>query len=279
MTATRIPLLGAGVGYRRALHDQILAHQAEIDWLEIITGDFLPLTAARHAELEVLTRHFVCVPHGLDLSAGGTGPLDDEYLSAVCELAGAVSAPWLSDRRCFPRGEGFRAGHHAGTPRTREAARWLAARARQVQSWALRPFLIENLARESGSGGGLTEAQFLCEVLYRSDCWLLLDVNNVHANWVSHRIDPYQFLDQIPLERVLQIHLAHDPPAPGGREDTSDAPVPELVWELADYVISRTRVRGVLLERDPVPDDVAALLGEVGRARVILGPGDEALAR
>ena len=279
MTGTAIPPLGAGLGYSRAVHDQVLARRAEIDWLEIAADQFRPLTSERMAELVVLRQHFVCVPHGRRLALAGPRSLDERYLSDVCAVAEAVSAPWLSGGLGRTR-DGRPRARLAPVPRTRQAAAAIARKAREVQSRAARPFLLEYPSGDPTCARELTEAQFLCEVLYRSDCWLRLDVNHLCANSLSLRRDPQEFLDQIPLERVLQVQMTGARRVKGVPARGPDALVPEAVWELADYVISRASVRGVLVERASArPGDVGDLLGDVRRARGILGPSDEPWSR
>lgn len=266
-----VPLLGAGLGYRGALHEDILAYQPDIDWLEIITEQFLPLTGERREELDLLSEHFTCVPHGLELSVGSTGPLDEDYLRQVCAVADAVSAPWVSDHLCFTQGDGVRLGHLTPLPWTYEVADVVARKARDVQARVSRPFLLENITYGFIFDSELTEAQFICTVLERSGCSLLLDVNNLYTNSVNYHFDPYKFLDTIPLDQVLQMHIAGGHWEGDVLEDGHDAPVPEPVWDLAEYVISRASVRGVLLERDAAfPGDFRDLLGELDRARQML---------
>jgi uncharacterized protein len=266
-----LPSLGAGLGYRRPLRDAIFEHSTEIDWLELITDQFLPLTSESLDELTMLSERFPCVPHGLELSVGSTGPLDERYLSQVCAVADSVGAPWLSDHFCFTEGDGIRLGHLTPVPWTAEIADMVAAKARRVQDQAGRPFLLENITYGFTLGAEMSEADFVCRVLERSGCYLLLDVNNVHTNAVNFGFDPFEFLAGIPLDRVLQMHIAGGHWEDGVLEDGHDAPVPEPVWDLVRYVTDRVDLPAVLLERDDhFPPDFGDLLAEIGRARTYL---------
>jgi uncharacterized protein len=272
MNAAALPSLGAGLGYRRPLRDAIFGHASEIDWLELITDQFLPLTSESLDELRVLSARFPCVPHGLELSVGSTGPLDEYYLSQFCAVAEAVRAPWLSDHLCFTEGDGIRLGHLTPLPWTAEIADMVAAKARRVQDQAGRPFLLENIAYGFTLGADMTEAEFIYRVLEKSGCFLLLDVNNLYTNAVNFDFDPYQFLAAIPLDRVIQMHIAGGRWKDGVLEDSHDAPVPDPVWDLVRYVADRVDLPAVLLERDGrFPGDFRELLSEIGRARMMLG--------
>src|ERR1700722_3314874 len=99
-------------------------------------------------------------------------------------------------------------------------------------------------------GKEMSDAQFLAEVLEEADCGLLLDVNNVYVNSVNHKFDPYEYLSQIPLERTVQIHIAGHNSKSDVVIDTHGAAVVEPVFDLLRFVLSKTNVNAVMLERD-----------------------------
>ena len=115
----------------------------------------------------------------------------------------------------------------------------------------------------------MDEAEFLRRVLEASDIGLLLDVCNVVINAENHGYDPFDFVKRLPLERVVQIHLA------GGERvgplvyDTHGRDVADVTWELYEFVLRRAPVQCVILERDQNIPPAEILLEEVGRAREI----------
>ncbi|MET9428911.1 DUF692 domain-containing protein [Streptomyces sp. NPDC003036] len=267
-----LPELGVGLGYRSALHDDTLAARARIDWLEIVTDRFL---RGRDAELLLeLRRSFTLVPHGVELSIGSDAPLDQAYLDAVAAVADAVDAPWVSDHLAFTRERGVDLLTLAPVLRTEEKAAAVAAKARAVEDRLGRPFLLENITYYMEMPGGLSEAEFITTVLERCDSGLLLDLNNVATNAVNHHFDPYAFLDAIPLDRVVQVHLAGNvPEEPSGGlvVDRHDGPVSEDVFALLEYVAARVHLKAVSIERDQhFPDDFGELLDELTRTRSAL---------
>jgi uncharacterized protein (UPF0276 family) len=159
-------------------------------------------------------------------------------------------------------------------PFSREAVKHVAERIHIVQETIERPFLIENITfymRVPGSE--MTEAQFLSEVLERADCGLLLDINNVYVNSLNHKFDPYEFIDQIPLDRTVQVHLAGHKHAKQFATylDTHGAPVVEPVFDLLSYALKRTDVKAVLLERDQnFPADFEDMLRELDQIRNVI---------
>jgi uncharacterized protein (UPF0276 family) len=269
---TALPVLGAGLGYRMAIAEQIDAHADEIDWLELITEHFMWAPPERLEALDVLASKFPLVPHGLDLSIGSDEPLDAQYLDALGRLLERLRPPWFSDHLCFTRAGGVQLGTLTPLPRTTAMARAVAAKVRELESAVGVPFILENITYYLPVGHELTDAQFLTEVLSHCDAGLLLDVTNVYNNATNHGYDPYEFLGTIPLERVVQVHLAGGVTNDDGSLlDSHDQPVVEDVWRLFEHMCERADVRATLIERDDhFPDDFAELTAEVRRAGRIM---------
>ncbi|MBF8190696.1 DUF692 family protein [Nonomuraea sp. K274] len=143
-----------------------------------------------------------------------------------------------------------------------------------VQDRLGRPFLLENITYYVDPRGGLSEPQFITEVLERSDCGLLLDLNNLALNAINHDFDAQEFLAEIPLERVIQVHLAGNGPgasAGGMLLDSHDAPVGDDVFHLLRVLAERNPPQGVLIERDDrFPDDFQEIMDDLTRARAVL---------
>lgn len=269
------PELGVGIGYRTELHDGIFAHQDEIDWLEIVTDRYLG--APDHPQLRLLRESFVLITHGLEMSIGSQSPLDTDYLEAVADIADAVDAPWVSDHLCFTREDGISLHNLTPVFRTPERAREVASRAQAVQERLGRPFLLENISYYVDPPSEMTEPEFLTAVLEQCDCGLLLDLNNITVNAANHGFDPYAYLQALPLDRVVQIHLAGNSPGPapdGIETDKHDGAVGDDVFALLEYVESQTHVRAAMIERDQnFPDRFDDIADELRLARLILAKG------
>jgi uncharacterized protein len=270
---SRLVELGVGLGYRLELHDDTMRHRGELDFLEVITDDFM----ARADGLDALRRlreHFVLVPHGLEMSVGSEEPLDMQYLDAVARIADAVDAPWVSDHLCFTREADVQLGALTPVRRTRQRARHIAAKVRQAQDYLGRPFLLENIAYYLDLPSELTEIEMIHHVLEESGAGLLLDLNNVAVNARNHQFSASEFLRSMPLDRVVQVHLAGNTPHAefeGLEIDSHDAPVSDEVFDLLRDLIQRCRPKAVMIERDArFPSDFAELIFELARVRSIL---------
>jgi hypothetical protein len=189
-----------------------------------------------------------------------------------------MKSPWHSDHLCFTSDESVHFHELLPIPWTRTAAGRTADRVRRAQDALQLPMVVENVTYYAQAGRAeLAETDFIASVLDKSGGGLLLDLNNVHVNAHNHGFDPWHWLRQIPLERVVQIHVAG--PEAWDEDllvDTHAAQVPRRVKELLSWTLERTGPVPVLLERDHAIPQLPDLLDEVAELQAIY---NEALAR
>lgn len=273
-----LPILGVGLGLRRELADETFASQNKIDWLEIVPENYMNLGGAIRERLDSAIEKFPLVTHGVSLSIGSTDELSDKYVGDMKRFLNFIDAPWWSDHLCFSSVNGSYLHDLLPLPHSKEAVEHVAKRIKQAQAIIGRPFLLENISYYMNvPETAMSEWQFLSEVVEKADCGILLDVNNIYVNSVNHGFDPYLYLDNIPLERVVQIHLAGH----GKRDeviiDTHGNAVIEPVFELLKYVLERSNVKAVMLERDQNYPDFDEILAELARIRSIAKSAQPAL--
>lgn len=267
-----LPVLGIGIGYRPELHREQSRYEDRIDWFELIADRYLrSVPESIERALEMLGRHPL-IPHGLEMSVGTDEPLDPGYLGEVNELVHALGAPFYSDHLCMTKAGGLEIGQLTPLPFTEATAERCAAKARQVQRALGVPFLLENISYGFAFPSPMSEAGFIRRVVTDADCGMLLDLANVFINSQNHRYDPYAFLDALPLERVIQVHLAGGEVHAGRWVDSHSQSVdahPE-VWKLLEFVVQRAPVRAILIERDQnFPTEFAEMLEDIEHAREI----------
>ena len=266
--ANHLPILGAGLGFREPFRSDLFLHRTDVDFLEITADHYFDATPEKLRELDLLREHFTLIPHGLNLSLGTAEGLDVDYLEKFARLVEQLDPPWWSEHIAFTRAGGLEIGHLTPLPFTREAVRTLQKNIARARALIPMPLILENItAMVALPGAEMTEAEFLTEVLLQSDCGLLLDVTNLHTNSMNHGYDPLKFLNQIPLERVVQLHFTGGHQHEGVLIDSHSQPTPPEVWQLLDRVLERAPVRGVILERDENLPPFRELLAEVCRAR------------
>ncbi|MCE3234619.1 MAG: hypothetical protein K0Q50_799 [Vampirovibrio sp.] len=264
------PVLGVGLGLRRPLLEETLAAGELIDWLEFTPENFMGRGGQALRMLERAKAQFPLVSHGVSLSIGSLDPFNPAYLQDLGELFDWINPPWFSDHLCFSSIDGHYFNDLLPLPRTKETVSHVAGRLQFLQDHFQRPVLIENISQYLNSPDDeLSDAEFISRILEQADCGLLLDVNNVYVNSRNHGFDPLSFLGNIPLERVVQIHVAGHHEFPEGLVDTHGAPVIDPVWDVLHWVLQHCNPCGVMLERDTYLPEFEELVPELQRIRQI----------
>ncbi len=267
-----------GLGLRRPHHEAFVAGQVPVDFVEVISENFM-VDGGRPADvLARVRRHHDVILHGVSMSLGTATGLDPAYLARLRRLADAIDPLWISDHLAWTGIDGVNSHDLLPIPYTEEALAIVARNIDHAQSVLGRPLLVENPSTYlEFRASGLTEWEFLTELVHRTGCALLLDVNNIHVSAHNHGRDPLDWLDGLPWHAVRQLHLAGPSQGQDGLLiDTHDTPVPARVWALYEEVRRRTGPVAVMIERDDDIPPLDELLLELDRARV---PDQPVLAR
>jgi uncharacterized protein len=260
-----------GVGFREQFRADVFLHRDKIDFLEITADHYLDATPAKREELKLLKAHFPLVPHSLELSLGSAEGIDDDYLEKLAGLIEFVEPEWFSDHLCFTKSGGVKIGHLAPVPYTREAVRVFVKNINKVKARIKAPLILENityLVRFPSSE--MSEAEFVSRVLEETDCGLLLDATNLYINAKNFDFDWRAFLDQIPCERIVQLHFVGSQ-RHGKRLIDAHADKTETeIWEVFREICARANVKGAILERDENFPPFAEILAELETARRLI---------
>src|SRR5579863_8062986 len=196
-------LTGFGLGLRPVHYEALLSESHPIDWLEVITENYLVPGGQPLHFLERVRARFPVAMHGVSLSIGSTDPIDRGYLQAVRRLADRIEPAWISDHLCWTGVEGRNVHDLLPLPYTEEALEVVAKRVGEVQEALGRRILLENVSSYlSFKGSEMSEWELLSEVTGRADCDILLDINNIYVSSVNHGFDPSRYLRAVPKERV-----------------------------------------------------------------------------
>lgn len=272
-----LPTLGLGLGLRNEHFGHVLEARPELAWFEIISENFMDTGGRPLWVLDQIRQHYPIAMHGVSLSIGSTDPLDFDYLAKLAKLAERCEAVWISDHLCWT-GVAGKNGHDLyPVPCTEEALRWVADRVRAVQDFLGRPILLENPSNYlSFKASTMPEEVFLRRIAEDADCGLLLDVNNVYVTARNHGFDSLDYLDAMPYERVVQIHLAGHTDNGTHCIDTHDGEVIDEVWQLYAEVIGRAGPRATMVEWDAKIPEFDVVHAEVKKAARYFGAGLEA---
>jgi uncharacterized protein (UPF0276 family) len=263
-------LSGFGLGLRTPHYEAILSEPHAIDWLEVITENYLGLGGKPLDYLERIRERFPLVMHGVSLSIGSTDPIDFDYLKMVRALALHIEPHWISDHLCWTGVDGRNLHDLLPLPYTEEALACVAARVGQVQDALGRQILLENVSSYlSFHADEMTEWEFLREVASRADCNILLDINNIYVSGVNHGFDPVKYLQAMPASRVRQFHLAGHSNMGGHLIDTHDHPIVAPVWDLYAQAVALFGDVPTMIERDDNIPELQELMTELDMARDI----------
>lgn len=256
---------GAGLGFRRELLPELKTHVPDaIDFFEIAPENWIDMGGAYGRDLHRFTERYPFVCHGLSLSLGGPGPLDEMLLHKTRLLMDTHGIALFTEHLSYCSDDGH-LYDLLPIPFTEEAVRYVAARIRRTQDILERRIAIENASYYTASPiADMDEASFIRAVLTEADCDLHLDVNNVYVNSVNHRYDALDFIRAMPTERIVYLHMAgHYNEADDLIVDTHGADVIDPVWALLDETYRLHGVAPTLLERDFNIPPLAELVREV----------------
>jgi len=280
--------LGVGSGIDPALYEygEVLcdAFAAPLDSGYVIDPATRPL-------LDELASAHKLLAHGNYGAEFGFEPLDETpCLKRHLAIVRETKSPYYSDHLFF----GFQAGSYMWSsplPFSRAEVERVAGRAAAVQDRIKLPLLHENAFYYAQMpGGDMPEAEFIAALVDKAQTHLLLDLHNIYANSVNFEgYDVWSFLRTIPLDRVLQIHIAGGQHAENWYHDSHCNSVPPPVWEMLAYVLPRApNLKAIVLEVQgpahnhttrPVDDTWPAMINEdLRRARAVLDETRQATA-
>ncbi len=289
VNAKPIPPLGVGFPYFAALPAEL--YRGDLVAFVEVTPETLCKQRATGTtvQIEILpdrlaTAKQTCaglpvVVHGVELSIGSAHRLNDAYLSMLDSFQKQWPFVWHSEHLGFQTIAGennssLEIGVPLPMPATIEAVQLVAERSATIQERYSVPFLLENPAhyfsdlpadKEIGN-----EYEFLNAFTRKSGCYLLLDLHNLYCNAVNHHFEAREVIDTLPLDRVIEIHVAGGSWRDGFWMDAHDGRVPEPVWELLEYVLPMApNVAGVvfeLLEEHAIRLGASAIESELRRA-------------
>lgn len=263
---------GVGLGLRWEFLEEVVdGPLLDVDFFEVSPENYMRRGGYYPAQLERVRERYPLASHGLTLSIGALERPSRDYLRELSAEVERLGAPFHSDHLCLASA-GSRQFHELLPLKfSQENVERVAARVREVEDALGRPFALENISYYAHLGEReMTEAEFVTAVLERSGCGLLLDLNNAFVNARNHGGDAREFIAALPLDRVVELHVAGHFERPSGLViDTHGTPVSEPVYELLAFTLERTGPVPVLLERDNDVPELSTLLAEVERLRAV----------
>ena len=259
---------GFGLGLRTEHYADFVDRKPPLDWLEIISENYLVPGGKPLHFLDRIRADYPMVMHGVSLSIGSIDPLDFDYLRDLKLLAERVEPGWISDHLCWTGVDHTHLHDLLPLPYTEETLRHLTERIGRVQEFLGRRILLENVSSYVVCAHDeMNEWTFVSELAARADCWLLLDVNNVYVSARNHGFNPREYIDAMPERRVRQIHLAGHQDQGDLVIDTHDHPIRDEVFDLYAYTLQKLGPIPTMIERDDHIPPLEQLLAELEQVR------------
>jgi uncharacterized protein (UPF0276 family) len=275
MKSSQLPCL-SGVGFKPEHFSAINSERQPIGFFEVHAENYMGAGGPPHAQLGRLRQDYPLSLHGVGLSIGSMQPLDQGHLQRLKGLCGRYEPDSFSEHLAWSSHDGIFLNDLLPLPYTEGTLARTAEHIDQVQSVLGRQILLENpatylLFEEST----IPETEFLTEVVRRTGCGLLLDVNNVLVASTNHKFDPSKYIAEFPMTSVAEIHLSghsevQDDAGAPLLIDSHDTPVTNRVWKLFGEVISRVGRIASLVEWDSNIPDWPVLRREAAAAQAIL---------
>ena len=261
-----------GVGFKAEHFEPIVETRPELAFFEVHAENYMGAGGAPHRRLDAIRERYPLSLHGVGLSIGSPGPLDEAHLGRLAAVARRFEPSLVSEHLAWSTHEGAFFNDLLPLPYTRETIARVVDHIDELQNALRRPILLENPSTYvTFAESTFAETDFLAEIVRRAGCGLLLDVNNVFVSATNHGYDPHRYLSDFPLQAVGEVHLA------GYAEDQDEAglpllidahnsPVRDAVWTLYAAAIGRLGSIPTLIEWDNDLPAWPALLSEARRA-------------
>jgi uncharacterized protein len=280
----------SGIGWRHPHYAAVLEQRPNVGFLQVHSENFFgfgsPAGGAASATLSAAREHYPISLHGVGLSLGSALGLDEWHLDQLASLVQRIEPVRVSDHACFARGMRssgvmLHASDLLPIPFTHDSLAVLCANVQRVQERLQRPLLVENLsAYVQYAQADFSEAEFLGELVKRSGCQLLLDVNNVFVNALNAQVvqprdrlsalhEASAFIDALPANAVGEMHLAGHCEMEDIVIDDHGSAVCEEVWQLYAHAMRRFGQVPALIEWDTNVPELDVLLAHAGKAQSI----------
>lgn len=270
----------AGLGLKTGHFREVLGSLPDLGFFEVHAENYMVDGGPFHHFLGLIREQYPLSLHGVGLSIGAEGPLDTEHLKRLAGLIERYQPQSFSEHLAWSSHGPVFLNDLLPLAYDTPTLNRVCAHIDQVQNTLKRPMLLENPATYLAfQHSTRDEADFISEVIRRSGCGLLLDVNNVYVSCINHQRDPQAYLNALPLHAVGEIHLAgfaEDCDSLGDRLliDDHGAPVDQAVWTLYRQALERIGPVATLIERDNQVPAFNVLLAEARQAdEILLGAG------
>ena len=270
----------AGVGLKSEHYRTIVETNPDIGFFEVHAENYMGAGGPPHRYLTEIRNRYPLSLHGVGLSIGADQPLDRDHLQRLKQLVERYQPGLFSEHLAWSTHDTTFFDDLLPVPYTAETLARVTDHIDEVQETLGRKMLLENPSTYLAfAESTYSEIDFIAEIVQRTGCGLLLDVNNVYVASTNQQWDPVRYIDKYPLAHVQEIHLAGytreaDEKGRPLLIDTHDRPVDEIVWDLFEHAVGQLEPTPTLIEWDAKVPAWSELKAEADRAEVIMFAGE-----
>lgn len=263
---------GVGLGFRREIADEILSLglNDKPRFIEFAPENWMNIGGYWKMRLKEIAEKYPITTHGLSLSIGSPDPLDMDFLHHLKKFFKEIPVQIYSEHLSYSKCDNAHMYDLLPIPFREDAVKHIVQRIKTVQDVLERKIALENVSYYTPVGAEMDEATFINAIITESGCNMLLDVNNVYVNAFNHGYNAKTFIQKLPLDKVVYIHMAgHEQVAEDLIIDTHGQAVIDPVFDLFEWTLPHIKPVPVLLERDFNFPDMQEIIGEVKRLQAI----------
>ncbi len=261
-----------GIGYRKDFSKEFLSSEIlQPDFVEVAPENWIGVGGFWKQQLKKVTEKYPLFTHGLSLSIGSPDELDVAFVKQVKKFLDENNVVLYSEHLSFTKAENAHTYDLLPIPFTKQAVEHVVAKIQQAQEILGRKLILENASYYTTLKEEMSEAEFINEIIHKSGCEMLLDVNNVYVNSFNHSYDAKNFISKLPLDKVKYIHMAgHLKVNDKLIIDTHGEAIIDPVYQLLDFTMKELgKDIPVLLERDFNIPQLSELQNEINTIRKI----------
>ena len=270
-----------GLMWSRAIAPGLLENLQHLDVIEIIAEQFMSASTAELRALRSLGRSLPLRVHGVALGMASASPVEQDRVERLAHVIDRVEPEAWSEHLAFVRSCGVEIGHLAAPPRNESTVDGCVRNVARARSVIGAPPLVENIATLiEPPASDRDEATWVTEIAVGAGVNLLLDVHNLHANATNFGFSPLDYLAQIPIERVAEVHVSGGEMSSLGLDvaprlvDDHRHDPPAAVYALVEALAARAaRPLTVVIERDDRFPPMSVLVEQIGQVRAALARG------
>ncbi len=257
-----------GVSLKHRYYEEVVEHKPAINFFEVHSENYLSKGGCSLAWLETIRESYPISLHGVGLSLGTAERLDRTHLEKLKDLIQRIDPLFVSDHLSWSVLNGIYLNDLLPIPYTDESLGVMCDHIQETQDFLGRALLIENPSSYLYfPENEYTEPQFLSELVKKTGCKLLLDVNNIYVSSYNNQSDAEDYIERIPLNCIEEIHLAGHNRDHKFYIDNHGCRVQDEVWELYKAAIQRFGRIPTLIEWDDNIPDLSVLLSEAQKAK------------